>query len=1406
VLAFAGVTALQEENAAHAAPGDPLVVKVVIPSDSLSWDITFFGTVCVLVDWGDVSSDSFITSGAKTHTYGAAGTYTVTVSPGTGCASSPLYLSGFRDTGKRITEVLSFGDLGITSLNDTFRDSEAILSVPATLPNSVTSLEGMFLGAVNFNQDLNGWLIPGNNVTQIHEMFEGATSFNGDISSWDTSKVTLMDEMFENATSFNQDISNWDVSKVTAMEEMFRGATSFNQDLGDWDFSGIPNVAAGLENFVTNSGLSSENYSRLLIGLAQYAANLPNSVVLGSNLPTYNCAASASRDALSAKTWTLGDGGLFLDAPSGVTIAGGLSSLEVAFTPPGCSGDIINFEYTLDDGNTWRAFDPVQTTSPVTIPGVDPGQTYQVGIRAKTSIVGSASTITEFSNDVVPTLGGISPSSGRESGNTFLRITGTGFADSEGNSLITGATVGGVAVTGIANVTPTSFTARTPAGTLGAQAVVVETTGGFSSESFTFTYLDDDDVPTITSLDKTSGSVAGGTTVTITGTGFAEGGNLIVLDGVELTPSQESSTSLTFETPNRTATIQDRTVGAKPISVKVPTDGADVDNGFVETGDERYFTYSPNLQNPGAAVVVLNDLADRTQAKPLSRDAATSVMSGFIGNRVTGKVDSAADYADRAPYSYPTDVAYTGIQLREGTEVQTFSSSPTVSTVLTDGEWVLTSRATCTHDNAIETGVSSYCSFFGPELFSEPFWATEGQSIAFSWRAQDGGDDYEVYAYLVEVADADTLTGTHSNILYSRGGVSPVTTSAADIAKDGLYRFRFVNGTYDRSGGKVLGAKMFINTDVVLGESNSISFNQPKLVRDAGDPDPFTVTAVATSGQEVDFAAAGACSIVSTSHEGGTTTAVVQRSTLSTASCSLTASQGAVGLYSPAASVTRSFTYPTVNAPNAPTALVATALNQGLSIEFEAPSNTGGAGITNYEYRIDGGAWVTLNPPSSATTILITGLENGTLYSIEIRAINLRGPGTISDAVEGTPIAPPPPPATPAAAPPPAPAPPPVQTLNFPAPRVTTVLGPQAPALAGPVLRGGQPPVVTNSPLATVNGTPLPVTTNAVGQTGVSVVAGSLNLGLRVNNQSQGTVRQNTSGVPELSVVKGQPATITGSGSRPLSTVQIFLPLQGTNSRELARIPVDASGSFSGEALFNVAPTERPLPIGRQVLQVASVDPQGNQTIVEMAVNIAQPPPAPEADRTVGQTPVLRQGQFVATNAGEPESVTVIPLAEQKQATIQGDSWAMSVAIPGAGGGVAESAEGEVLVEFIRNESAQVSGSGFLPGSRADVWLFSDPTLLGSVTIDDKGEFNGEVNVDGRVVAVGEHTLQLQGVGMDGYVRAANLGVVVNDAAVVATDEAAGGFLWIIWLLLALLLIALVGYLTWLYRKGQETN
>jgi hypothetical protein len=89
---------------------------------------------------------------------------------------------------------------------------------------------------------------------------------------------------------------------------------------------------------------------------------------------------------------------------------------------------------------------------------------------------------------------------------------------------------------------------------------------------------------------------------------------------------------------------------------------------------------------------------------------------------------------------------------------------------------------------------------------------------------------------------------------------------------------------------------------------------------------------------------------------------------------------------------------------NAPTALVATAGDSQVSIAFAAPSTDGGATIGDYEYELDGsGAWEEAS--TTSTPVVITGLTNGTSYSIKLRAVNSVGDGAESAAVTSTPAA-----------------------------------------------------------------------------------------------------------------------------------------------------------------------------------------------------------------------------------------------------------------------------------------------------------------------------------------------------------------------------------------------------------------
>jgi LPXTG-motif cell wall-anchored protein len=76
---------------------------------------------------------------------------------------------------------------------------------------------------------------------------------------------------------------------------------------------------------------------------------------------------------------------------------------------------------------------------------------------------------------------------------------------------------------------------------------------------------------------------------------------------------------------------------------------------------------------------------------------------------------------------------------------------------------------------------------------------------------------------------------------------------------------------------------------------------------------------------------------------------------------------------------------------------------------------------------------------------------------------------------------------------------------------------------------------------------------------------------------------------------------------------------------------------------------------------------------------------------------------------------------------------------------------------------AHTEGVGFMPGSQVDIWLFSEPRYLGTLTVRADGTFEGTVDVGD--IAPGGHTLQVAGLNEAGVQRAANLGVIVAPGA-----------------------------------------
>jgi len=121
--------------------------------------------------------------------------------------------------------------------------------------------------------------------------------------------------LFSGATSFNGDVSNWDVSNVTNFGYnggMFSGATSFDQDLSNWDISNASFFYGESTAIFEDSGLTTQNYTNILIGWAETAGangGLGNVGPSGSRT-TYLSTAQTARDILTdTYGWTINDGG-----------------------------------------------------------------------------------------------------------------------------------------------------------------------------------------------------------------------------------------------------------------------------------------------------------------------------------------------------------------------------------------------------------------------------------------------------------------------------------------------------------------------------------------------------------------------------------------------------------------------------------------------------------------------------------------------------------------------------------------------------------------------------------------------------------------------------------------------------------------------------------------------------------------------------------------------------------------------------------------------------------------------------------------------------------------------------------------------------------------------------------------
>jgi len=274
---------------------------------------------------------------------------------------------------------------------------------------------------------------------------------------------------------------------------------------------------------------------------------------------------------------------------------------SVTITGTGFTGaTAVTFGGTAATGFTADSDTSITATSPAGTGTVDVTVTTPGGTS-------TTSPADRFTYIPAPAVTSVAPSSGPAAGGDTVTITGTGF--------VTGATVtfGGTAATGVTVDSATSITATTPAHAAGAVDVVVtnpDTQAGTLTNGFTYFAA-----PTVTGILPAGGTTAGGTSVTITGTGFIAGATVSFGGSPGTGVTVVGPTSLTVTTPAHAAGVVDVVV------MNVDSQYGTLTNGYT-------YTTPPVTPTPTTAPV-------HTTAPPYSPQDNGETLSDFPASSAT---------------------------------------------------------------------------------------------------------------------------------------------------------------------------------------------------------------------------------------------------------------------------------------------------------------------------------------------------------------------------------------------------------------------------------------------------------------------------------------------------------------------------------------------------------------------------------------------------------------------------------------------------------------------------------------------------------------------------------------------------------------------------------------------------
>lgn len=468
-------------------------------------------------------------------------------------------------------------------------------------------------------------------------------------------------------------------------------------------------------------------------------------------------------------------------APGGtmVTIVGTGFSTTAGLEPTVAFGNAFATDVTVTNAQTITAVTPARSAGLVTVTVENPdGQDASLVNGYKFLGVGGPP---------APSISGIDPASGPSNGGTTVTIAGSNFQ--------AGATVkfGGTAAT-VVSVTSSSISATTPAHAPGDVDVVVTNPDLQSATLVDGFDYSADPAPTIDDVSPATGPAGGGTSITITGTGF-QSGLTVTVGGATATVGTVSATSITATTPAGSAGAKNVVV-TNPDSQSVTSAGAFTYTGTTTTTTSTTTT-STSTQTQTQTNTQTNTGTSTQTSTGTGTSTSTSTSTGGTGtptaaqikaynNRIDVEVEETDD-GNLVKFDLPSSAPATvqGVQIwYRNSPWQHAASLDDSSQAFQDGEYLHSGEDAQSDTEYLVTAYYALSSAGGH--FAQPGSTPSEEDYPEGQGAGDGG--LPLWAWLLIFLGGLLLLGLLIAIIVAasrgrddedEGDWSPGTTSAA---------------------------------------------------------------------------------------------------------------------------------------------------------------------------------------------------------------------------------------------------------------------------------------------------------------------------------------------------------------------------------------------------------------------------------------------------------------------------------------------------------------------------------------------------------------------------------------------------------------------------------------------------